>query len=141
MVLATGNAQGELAPLEIGLHCLKAVPPEQGKKGKGLTAYPKKGGKTQPYVSQVRTAAEVVDALHKSTCEVKALVDKARSTVSETPDNPLWKSKQTGSQLRQAAEVALTCPAGRTSAIDKSQHHIYTRQRKRSIKSSLEAPL
>lgn len=33
--LVLANAQGELAPLEYGIHALKAVPPAQGKEGEG----------------------------------------------------------------------------------------------------------
>lgn len=76
MELATSNNQGELAPLEIGIHALKAVPKAQGKKNAGLTAY-----------------ADLVG-----------------------------KSKQTISELRQAAEVAVTCPVDRTSLLDRAQH-------------------
>lgn len=70
MQLVLSNAQGELTPLEIGIHALKAVPPAQGKAGGGLTAYAERIGRTQAYVSQLRGAAEVMTSLHKSTNEV-----------------------------------------------------------------------
>jgi hypothetical protein len=84
--------QDELSPLEIGLHALKAVPPQQGKKGKGLSAYAEKIGKSQQYISQVRSAAEVVVALHKSTCEVGGLLDKAQHlcAIHKEKDRDLW---------------------------------------------------
>ena len=47
MELVTSNNQGELSPLEIGIHALKAVPKEQGKKGGGLAAYAEKVGKSK----------------------------------------------------------------------------------------------
>jgi hypothetical protein len=67
-----------LSPLEIGLHALRAVPLAQGKKGKGLTEYAGRLGKKHQYITQVRQAAEVFDALHKSTCEAVAFLDKAQ---------------------------------------------------------------
>lgn len=70
MLLVTCNAQGELSPLEIGLHALKAVPTAQGKKGKGLDAYAELLGVSRPYVSQLRAAAEVIEKLRNSSNEV-----------------------------------------------------------------------
>jgi site-specific DNA-methyltransferase (adenine-specific) len=76
MQLVLANAQGELSPLEIGVHALRAVPPEQGGRGKkgGLTAYAKAIGKSQQYISQLRDAAEVAVETHKSTCGLSAQV-------------------------------------------------------------------
>lgn len=71
MQLVLGNTQGELSPLEYGLHALKAVPTEQGKSGGGLSAYAERIGKSQPYVSQLRDAAEVFASLHCPSNEVK----------------------------------------------------------------------
>ena len=93
MALATSNAQGELGPLEIGKHAFQAVPPAQGKKGAGLTRYAKRLSKTQQYISQVRSAYEVLDALHKSTCEVndKDFLDKAQHLAAvHKIDADLW---------------------------------------------------
>jgi ParB/RepB/Spo0J family partition protein len=59
MDLVLSNAQGELSPLEIGLHALKAVPKAQGKKGEGLAAYAEKIGKSKPHLTELRHAAEV----------------------------------------------------------------------------------
>ena len=52
MLLVTSNAQGELTPLEIGLHALKAVPKAKGKKGAGLASYASAVGKTKRSISQ-----------------------------------------------------------------------------------------
>ena len=91
MELATSNNQGELSPLEIGIHALHAVPLGQGKKGKGLTAYAGLVGKSQPYISQVRAAAEVFEELHKSTYEVCDLLDKAKHlSAIHAANQPLW---------------------------------------------------
>ena len=45
MELVKSNNQGELTPLEIGLHALQAVPKAQGKAGAGLAAYADELGK------------------------------------------------------------------------------------------------
>jgi ParB-like chromosome segregation protein Spo0J len=60
MQLALSNAQGELSPLEIGIHALKAVPPAQGKAGAGIAAYAKAIGRSDEGVRQLRAAAEVL---------------------------------------------------------------------------------
>ncbi len=76
MALATSNNQGELAPLEIGLHALDRVGKAtagRGKKG-GLSEYARKLGKSQQYLSQLVAAAEVA----KSASQVADLLDKAK---------------------------------------------------------------
>jgi site-specific DNA-methyltransferase (adenine-specific) len=76
MALATSNNQGEMAPLEIGLHALERVgrgKAGRGKKG-GLTEHANKIGKSQQYLSQLVAAAEVA----KSTTQVVELLDKAK---------------------------------------------------------------
>lgn len=59
MELVTSNNQGELDPLEIGIHAFDAVPTKQGVKGKGLEAYAKKIGKPRSNISIYRDAGEV----------------------------------------------------------------------------------
>lgn len=78
MQLVTANTQGELSPLEIGLHALKAVPKAGGGRGLkgGLSAYAVRIGKTQQYVSQLRQAAEVVEG--KPTSQLVGFLDKAQ---------------------------------------------------------------
>src|ERR1044071_9760564 len=71
MALVTSNNQGELSPLEIGLHALRCVgraKAGRGKKG-GLSDYAVKIGKSQQYLSQLVAAAKVVSAL-KSTSQL-----------------------------------------------------------------------
>jgi hypothetical protein len=92
MELVLANNQGELTPLEIGLHVLRAVPlgkAGSGKKG-GLSAYARKIGKTQQYISQIRDAAEVALAC-KSTTQVVDLLNKTKH-LSElhAADESLW---------------------------------------------------
>lgn len=80
MELVISNNQGELSPLEIGLHALKAVPPGKGGRGKvgGLSEYAKKLGKTRQYVSQLREAAEVIAACRKPASQLAGFADKAQ---------------------------------------------------------------
>lgn len=59
MALVTSNSQGELSPLEIGMHALNCVDKAQGKRGGGLTAYASATGKDESYIRQIRKAAEV----------------------------------------------------------------------------------
>jgi DNA modification methylase/ParB-like chromosome segregation protein Spo0J len=89
MALATSNNQGELAPLEIGLHALERVGKAtagRGKKG-GLAAYARKLGKGAPYLSQLVAAAEVA----KSFTQVNDLLDKAKHLYAiHAADASLW---------------------------------------------------
>jgi N6-adenosine-specific RNA methylase IME4/ParB-like chromosome segregation protein Spo0J len=61
MALATSNNQGELSPLEIGLHALHCVALEKGGRGKkgGLSEYAAALGKRRQNVENYRDAAEV----------------------------------------------------------------------------------
>jgi ParB/RepB/Spo0J family partition protein len=67
MQLVLANAQGELTPLEIGIHALKAVPPEKGGRGKkgGLSNYAAMIGKSHQWVSLMRQAATVASAVQE----------------------------------------------------------------------------
>lgn len=82
MFLVTDNNQGELSPLEIGLHALEYVEKAQGKSSGGLETYAQSIGKSRPYISQVRGAAEVyhfVSQLTKSKSQnVGDLLGKAQ---------------------------------------------------------------
>jgi len=76
MVLATANAQGELSPLEIGMHALHYVDKSTGGRGKkgGLSAYAEKVGRHKDTISSLRMAAEVFDKLSERS---DGLLDKA----------------------------------------------------------------
>lgn len=80
MELVLSNNQGELSPLEIGMHALKAIP--LGKPGRGvvggLSEYARRIGRTQPYLSQLRDAAEVLTACRKTITQVMVFCDKAK---------------------------------------------------------------
>ena len=94
MELVTSNAQGELSPLEIGLHALKAVPPSEGGRGKrgGLSQYATAIGKTQGYVSQLRAAAEVATG-GESYYPGNTFLDKTKHLAAiHKTEPPLWSA-------------------------------------------------
>lgn len=65
MRLVLGNSQGELSPLEIGMHALKAVPLSEGGRGRkgGLSEYAGRIGYRVERLSKVRDAAGVAESL------------------------------------------------------------------------------
>lgn len=80
MELVLSNSQGELSPLEIGLHCLKAVP--DGDKGRGreggLREYARRIGRDHAGILRCRHAAEVLLAAEKMVTQVTIFCDKAK---------------------------------------------------------------
>lgn len=70
MALATSNNQGELSPLEIGLHALHCETLAKGGRGKkgGLSAYAERVGRTKQSISILREAAQVLDGVKGSIC-------------------------------------------------------------------------
>jgi ParB/RepB/Spo0J family partition protein len=76
MALATSNNQGELDPLEIGIHAFEAVPNNRGKKGGGIQQYAKQLGKSQQVVGEYRQAGEVLSEM--STLERIHFLKKAK---------------------------------------------------------------
>ena len=65
--LVRGNNQGELKPLEIGLHALQYV--EKGSKwsdGKGLKHYASEVGRSPSTITEIRQAAEVFHQIRTS---------------------------------------------------------------------------
>jgi site-specific DNA-methyltransferase (adenine-specific) len=90
MALATSNNQGELAPLEIGLHALECVGRDEkrgrGKKG-GLAEHAAKIGKSKQYLSQLVAAAEVA----KASSQLDTLLDKSQHLYAIHAATPaLW---------------------------------------------------
>lgn len=61
MELVTSNNQGELDPLEIGIHCFQAVPNNRGKKGGGIQEYAAKVGRAKSTMTELRNAGEVIE--------------------------------------------------------------------------------
>ncbi len=94
MMLATSNAQGELSPLEIGIHAFRCQELEKGGRGKkgGLSEYADRLGKTQGYISQVRQAAEVLEVA-KPISQLMSFSDKAQHLCSlHKLPKTLWKA-------------------------------------------------
>jgi len=120
MQLVLSNAQGELSPLEIGIHAFKAVPLQ---KASGLSAYAKKIGKTQPYVTQIRNAGAVLEHIKKSISQLIDLLAKSqhlcaihslpRQSWSKAVDYMLahgLSAKDTEEAVRIANETTKTIP-------------------------------
>lgn len=121
MQLVLSNSQGELSPLEIGIHALKAVPTEQGKKGGGLQGYAEAIGRTKQFVSQLRQAAAVV-----STCQVDltgfhdktqhlAAIHKApqecwENLVKVLSEQADWSAKATSEIVQEVNEAIAIIP-------------------------------
>lgn len=87
MELVLANNQGELSPLEYGMHVLKYVELSEGGRGKkgGLSEYARVVGKSKQYFSQCSQAAKVstqVDGL-----DVSGILDKAKhlAAIHSTP--------------------------------------------------------
>jgi hypothetical protein len=92
MQLALGNAQGELSPLEIGIHALHAVEPSGGGRGVvgGLAEYARVVGKTHQYISQLRAAAEVLREV-KPASQLAGFQDKSQHLFAiHDADKSLW---------------------------------------------------
>lgn len=92
MLLVLSNSQGELDPLEIGIHALEAV--EKGSNrftGAGLSQYADLLGKSQGYISQVRNAAQVYRSLDFSQLKSTELIGKAQhlAAIHKAP-RELW---------------------------------------------------
>lgn len=112
MQLVLANTQGELSPLEIGMHALKAVPPAQGRAGGGLKAYAERIGVSGAYVGQLWSAAEVITTSKLEFRSLTDLSDKAKHLyeISKSPrdswsllvDRLLtkgWSVSDTGTQV------------------------------------------
>ena len=86
MQLVLGNAQGELSPLEIGIHALKAVPLAKGGRGQtgGLSEYAERIGRGKQTVSEWRAAAEVLETV-RTADGITTLGTKHLNEVSKAP--------------------------------------------------------
>ena len=89
MFLVTDNNQGELSPLEIGLHALEYVEKSTGGRGvsgEGLAVYASAIGKSAARITQVRQAAEVHKLLSQlnsfASDQLSALIGKAEHLTS-----------------------------------------------------------
>ncbi len=80
MQLVLGNSQGELSPLEIGIHALGAIEPSEGGRGVtgGVSEYARQIGRDKSYISYLRDAAEVYQRISKTVDSSQQFSDKAK---------------------------------------------------------------
>lgn len=120
--LVRSNAQGELSPLEIGIHALTKVPLGERGRGKsgGLREYANKISKTESSIRWYRDAAKVVEKC----ANVCAFLDKTihLATISKAPESEWqylteqlieqgWSVKKTESVVKAINEVTeIKCP-------------------------------
>lgn len=92
MALVTSNSQGELSPLEIGLHALHCVALSKGGRGQtgGLSAYAEMVGKPRQNIQAYRDGAEVATKVH---IDMHLLDGKAQhlATIHALPES-CWQS-------------------------------------------------
>ncbi len=116
MLLATCNSQGELDPLEIGIHALKAVPLEKGGRGKkgGLSEYAEKLGRTKRAIIDLRLGAEVLIKSGKLTSQFLGKATHLAAIHDLPPD--LWPGavasigKMSVAEVEAAAICYRRCP-------------------------------
>lgn len=106
MQLVLSNAQGELSPLEYGMHALKAVPPAERKAGQGFKAYAERIGVTGAYIGQLHAAAEVITTAKLEFSSAANLTDKAKHLyeISKAP-REVWPAL-VGSLVKRGWTVA-----------------------------------
>lgn len=119
MVLATANAQGELSPLEIGMHALHYVAKAKGGRGQkgGLSEYAEGVGRGESLIRRNRDGAEVAQKV-AHVCEVSKLLDKAAhlAAIHKLPEEAWgvaveamlageWSAKETGDKVAEALEA------------------------------------
>jgi site-specific DNA-methyltransferase (adenine-specific) len=130
MALVTSNSQGELSPLEIGMHALHCVALGSGGRGQkgGLSAYAEKVGKHKDTISTARMAAAVfqklsayTDGLHDKVYHLAAIHGLPRECWQSAVEAMLaggWSAKETGERA-SAANEALACkPAWLDRAVE-----------------------
>lgn len=122
--LVKANAQGELYPLEIGIHALKYVEPKQGVEGKGITEYAEGIGKDKSTISRMRNSAKVLVALTQQV-EKESLLNKANhlNEISKTPES-YWQQLtelliKNGWTVKETEEI---CKAVRDIEIPEKYH-------------------
>lgn len=116
MALATSNSQGELSPLEIGLHALGLDMDKRGRgaSGGGLKGYAESVGKDPGSITRCRQAATVVRAINCVNA-INDLSDKVQhlSAIHSLPEScwPVavqvmldkgWSAKETAEQVKTA---------------------------------------
>lgn len=93
MQLVLSNAQSELSPIEIGVHALEAVEMGVGGRGRkgGLGEYARQIGKDKGYVSELKSAAEVLVVIKQTVGSSQQFLDKAKHlSAIHKADSSLW---------------------------------------------------
>jgi hypothetical protein len=123
MELGLGNTQGELTPLEVGLHAYGAV--ELGKGGRssegGISAYARHIGRTKGYLSQLVAAAQVYQAIGKPFTRVNSFTTRTKHLyeISRLPQEHWaalvermlaeeWSVEQTRTAVEELSAVVLS---------------------------------
>lgn len=114
MALVTSNSQGELSPLEIGLHALNCVALGEGGRGKkgGLRGYAGLVGKAESAIRAARDAAEVASncadisaVLHDKVYHLAAIHSLPAACWPAAVEAMLaggWSAKETGERVKAA---------------------------------------
>ena len=115
MALLLSNRQGELSPLEIGIHALRTVPLDRGGRGRrgGLAQYARQLGIDKAQVSRMRQAAEVAQTvelpqrfLAKAThlSEIRAAPPDLWSDLAEAMLAREWSVSDTKERVQKLSE-------------------------------------
>ncbi|MEA3427890.1 MAG: DNA methyltransferase [Thermodesulfobacteriota bacterium] len=115
MLLATDNNQGELSPLEIGMHALNYVEASNGGRGQkgGLSEYARKIGKNRGNLVSYSNAAAVANlfndkqVLLDKSAHLAAIHQLPKPTWQPAVDLMLkkeWSAKETQEQVKAAKE-------------------------------------
>jgi len=124
MVLATANAQGELSPLEIGMHALHYVAKAKGGRGQkgGLSEYAEAIGKTRQLLERYRDAAAVSEKVQHELQVSKLLYKAAHLAAIHKLPEEAWgvaveamlkqelSAKDTAKAVEDALEAASEIP-------------------------------
>lgn len=112
MALVTSNSQGELSPLEIGMHALHCVGLSKGGRGQkgGLSEYAAKVGRDEKAIRRARDAARVAEnlghmsgVLHDKTAHLSAIHALPRECWQEAVEAMLakcWSAKDTADRVK-----------------------------------------
>lgn len=118
MELVLSNAQGELSPLEIGMHALHWVAKGNGGRGQkgGLREYASRIGRDESFIRQIRKAAEVAEkcgansALLTKTQHLSAIHTLPESCWPVAVEAMLakgWSAKDTAERIKTANEFVI----------------------------------
>jgi len=111
MALVTSNSQGELSPLEIGMHALHCVGLSKGGRGQkgGLSEYAAKVGRDEKTIRQYRNAGQVAEKvgtspeLSEKTKHLSAIHSLPRECWQEAVEAMLakgWSAKDTAERVK-----------------------------------------